>query len=735
MNVRAATWQAFVSDCMSMVQMVFERDTFRLHAFSRLTDACDRLPVEPMTSTLLQTLVSACPDSSCTSVPELEALNHLSCNGSAQTGSRPSWLQWPEESQCPLSSIERRLAAVNEACCSNGNYYRGQPRECSLDCAVELVPFYNECRATIDELFDAADGVEDGVATHFLAATGLCDECAINNGGCDRLTDCSNEDGHLTCGNCPPGYTDERADPTYNNGRPDLSVCVVTPLTVDGLLIAVTDSDKLCFDPLCAEPVLDHQSNHTVVLEGCAAGGTLGSSCRIGCMAGFEASAETEGRCTLTTGGSHLGAAYTGQNVVCEPERLADGSMSEAYCRLASTEAILDCCDMVPSSRPACSRASPPQTCVLGCAERWLPLLEDCEQFLSEFSQLSEACETIASEFLNMAPSSMQLGGAQCHPDANGIYLLQMDTIGGKPHYALQTEGGQAFHFYAINEPHSGFVVGSDTRSHILIIEDYESTPPWGEHEWREVCAHQAIHERTIGLTPAFTMGECEKELELLTPELTEFCCQEDDPTFEQLLASDTSVTDCPYDCAHRWFLYSEECSVYLTHRHPGLANFTAACATTHGAMAVIEPVDAHLAAGTQDQHFFSSEQGLVYEIQEVPGDGLQRTELAIIAPGTHHVLADRLDLTEVRVAPWSCAASGETGQRYLTHRLCSLCGEQQGAGAHQIDWYAPQTELGVDIGVGALEGEGDYHLGTQSLFNSRFLRNKYFQNFKVFAS
>eukprot|EP01050_Picozoa_sp_SAG11_P017776 SAG11_NODE_2601_length_3182_cov_2.460590_4_plen_370_part_01 len=214
-----------------------------------------------------------------------------------------------------------------------------------------------------------------------------------------------------------------------------------------------------------------------------------------------------------------------------------------------------------------------------------------------------------------------------------------------------------------------------------MIIESYEETPLWGRHEWREVCAYQMEEERDVLLEPAFTMGECEEELRLLSPDMTEFCCEEGGPTFEELLAADTSPTDCPYDCSHRWFLYSEECGEYLTSRHPGLASFTAACTTTHAAMAVISPVDGHLEAGGEDEHFFSSRQGLVYEIEEIPGEGLLRSELAVKAPGTHHVLADRLDLTK------------------------------QGAGPHTIEWNAAQSELGVDIAVAALEGEGDYHL------------------------
>ena len=430
---------------------------------------------------------------------------------------------------------------------------------------------------------------------------------------------------------------------------------------------------KYCAEPVCAAPAID-QIRGGVIVEGCAAGGSLGSVCRIGCMQGFEAAREEEGRCSLAGGG--LLTEYVGQNVTCNPERNPDGTMSEAYCQLASTEAILDCCDAALGGQ-SCSRENPPTACTIECAEDWLPLFEDCEPFLGAFGGLSEACESVAGEFLNRAPSSLTLAGAECHPAANGVYVLQSDTIGGKAHWALTAADGQTFHFYSINVPHLGWAVGTDTHSNFLIIEDYEEPPPWGEHghEWLEVCRGHTQERRLVVLTPSYTTGECQEELRLLTPELTEFCSTEGGSTFEELLATDTSLTDCPYDCAHSWFLYSEECGEYLTAQHPGLAGFTAACESTHTSMAAIAPVDGHLEAGGEDHHLFSSEQGLVYEIEESPvespieGENLDRTELAVLAPGTHHVVADRLDLTK------------------------------QGAGAHTIEWSASQTELGVDIG------------------------------------
>ena len=94
-----------------------------------------------------------------------------------------------------------------------------------------------------------------------------------------------------------------------------------------------------------------------------------------------------EGESALT--GIGVLAAYTGHGVTCDPERSPDGTMSEAYCQLASTEAILDCCDLSNEPAGVCSRDNPPGDCQVQCAERWLPLVENCERFLGAFGALS----------------------------------------------------------------------------------------------------------------------------------------------------------------------------------------------------------------------------------------------------------------------------------------------------------------------------------------------------------
>ena len=60
----------------------------------------------------------------------------------------------------------------------------------------------------------------------------------------------------------------------------------------------------------------------------------------------------------------------------------------------------------------------------------------------------------------------------------------------------------------------------------------------------------------------------------------------------------------------------------------------------------VVKDEDGYVDAGAQDDHTFRAQQGLVYSVEEEPGEGLQRTDLAIETP-SHHVLADRMDMTK----------------------------------------------------------------------------------------
>ena len=119
-------------------------------------------------------------------------------------------------------------------------------------------------------------------------------------------------------------------------------------------------------------------------------------------------------------------------------------------------EAVLDCCQEelteaqqleqqerqdlfntpvgVPTptqGNPGCGTSRPPETCSISCAERWLPLLEDCEEHLTEFQALTEACNAKADEFVGKAPSTVTVGGLVVHPDANGLYSIALHRTTG----------------------------------------------------------------------------------------------------------------------------------------------------------------------------------------------------------------------------------------------------------------------------------------------------------------
>jgi hypothetical protein len=173
---------------------------------------------------------------------------------------------------------------------------------------------------------------------------------------------------------------------------------------------------------------------------------------------------------------------------------------------------------------------------------------------------------------LDKAPTSLwliiaaPLIGAICHPGASSrAYTLQPGTIGGKPYWLAEGEDGQTYHFYHVNEPHDGWVVGTDLQSFILIVESYEDTPPWGIHEWNEICAGQQQEVRGITLTPTFTAAECREELRLLSGELTEYCCTEGE-AFEDMLAEGRGPDECG---AMPAFRYQFLCRIFLTRDGP----------------------------------------------------------------------------------------------------------------------------------------------------------------------
>ena len=168
--------------------------------------------------------------------------------------------------------------------------------------------------------------------------------------------------------------------------------------------------------------------------------------------------------------GDGTNAEYMGQSVTCQPERDLNGQLSEGYCQMAAVDVILDCCNHAQETG-ACSDAHPPSKCTVPCAERWQPLTESCASYLTDYQELTAACAVTATQFLGTAPSTIVVAGVECHPQANGQYFLQQQTIGAKPYYQLNANG-DPFHMYSVSVPHDSWVIGQALVRPIRIIID-----------------------------------------------------------------------------------------------------------------------------------------------------------------------------------------------------------------------------------------------------------------------
>ena len=184
------------------------------------------------------------------------------------------------------------------------------------------------------------------------------------------------------------------------------------------------------------------------------------------------------------------------------------------------------------------------------------PLVEDCEQHLQDFQQLTAECAEVADSFLARAPSSLTLTGLQCRSDTNGVYQVA-NTIGGKPHWVLMDSLGNAMsHLYAVDEPFEAWVIGMSVHDHSVQIISFESEPPWGPHVWRENCGTAiGVTDVLLTITPSFSDHDCHEAIVLMNAELTAYCFDPEDLSvdFQASLDAEEGPTSCEYDCAHLW--------------------------------------------------------------------------------------------------------------------------------------------------------------------------------------
>jgi hypothetical protein len=398
------------------------------------------------------------------------------------------------------------------------------------------------------------------------------------------------------------------------------------------------------------------------------------------CGEGYqEIGASTPGACALSPDGAS--ASYVGQDVSCEPETLPDGSFARGYCVVEAPEIVTTCCE--GSLGPCDAVSNLPTECAPTCAEAWLPLWEHCESSLSQFQGLTTVCEKAAEDFLSAAPSTITISGLRCHSFANGIYMLDDQTIGAKRAWHLGGSNQQAYLFWS--DSPDGWRLGRDTQvdGAFAVFDSYDDLPPWQQQPWREECNGMSGNSQLL-LDPGYTTNDCITALQLVQEEVHTRCCMD-----ESDCTDGAPPSRCGYDCAHIWWEFAQDCHDYLDaevadgHLPDAFTEFTAECNRTHVAMTIISERGTVTAGGASWTTRFAAERDVEYMVEMVPDDtnALRRSELQVIAPHSHHVMASRFDSST------------------------------RGAGRKFLQWAATQDEAGVEVNVQALEGTGDFTL------------------------
>jgi hypothetical protein len=166
----ADVWDPFVTECGTIIAVMMPGS---FDDFATVTRTCHALPRSPLISAIVESIASTC--GYCI-VPDTLTVTHtLQCNPANESECAPVWPTLKMEPSCPLFDFASRLAIVNAACCAaEDDCGKACPTSCSLQCAVQVVPFYTICRKTIDKNFDHIDGTDDGNAEGFAK---LVDDC------------------------------------------------------------------------------------------------------------------------------------------------------------------------------------------------------------------------------------------------------------------------------------------------------------------------------------------------------------------------------------------------------------------------------------------------------------------------------------------------------------------------------------------------------------------------------
>jgi hypothetical protein len=264
------------------------------------------------------------------------------------------------------------------------------------------------------------------------------------------------------------------------------------------------------------------------------------------------------------------------------------------------------------------------------------------------------------------------VSGFRCHSYANGQYLLDGQMVGAKRAWTARI-GNQEAHLFFRDNP-DRWCFGDNVQDCFAEFQSYEELPDWQQSPWLEEC-NGASTDSTLVLDPGYSTHDCEQALQLVQEEVHSRCC-----TDESECVAGTTPSRCEYDCAHIWFPLSQDCADFLAADAQDFSAFTTECDRTHATMQVLSLQGSVQTGGLAWNATFPALSGVEYKVEMVPQSAtLILSELQVIAPHSHHVMASRFDSTT------------------------------QSGGRKVLQWAATQDEAGVEISVTAIEGAGDF--------------------------
>jgi hypothetical protein len=302
-----------------------------------------------------------------------------------------------------LSMLDARVAHLDDTCCPDGvaSCPDGSPTECSVACGASLSPLMDECGSLLDVLFDAADGLEDGVADVFRSLLRKCNMLSPQ----EILAELQPLQ---AAGRCPDSWTEgvgatAVAAGTCADARPNcaqltqLMTCAGDFCNTAGAACVMTGQcDKTC--GFCSDAAAPPPEPPL-----CNAGGHAGG-------AGYMQSCEAEAGCAYSNGGcAPIGAgghhrrqrrALQGEEHACPPDVFSTAAA-------AVTDA---CCD--DATGASCTDI--PTECDARCGIVFVDFFARCSELLRVYGPADmpayERLEATCTDELPVAPLLQLLG-------------------------------------------------------------------------------------------------------------------------------------------------------------------------------------------------------------------------------------------------------------------------------------------------------------------------------------